>query len=309
VIRAWDFEQERVVRIYVNHSASITGLASLSHGKVAASCDISGKLHIWEPHSDQYAVYKVVPNFEYIKYQQYLAASPVKRKENASSQASLAVSVSEGGCTCLTRFGDEMVVMGTSEGLIPLFDVNAQRPVSMWQAGDCRDIVQSLSIQCIASKQTLWGEICAGFSNGRAATLDIRSGEVTSIGPLHEGPIKSLQYVGDHYIVSGGSDRKVRVWDRRKIASKIIAPLYSHSGFRDEISGLYPIGLRYVIATAGPRMKALDLNLDANQNQKPSKLRNESNTKESSSISGAAYMGLAGLVVFANEDGGFYVCE
>ena len=289
VIRALSLENEKVKRIYVNHTSAITGVASLSNGKIVASCENSGLLHLWEPHTEQYLVYKVVPKFEYVS------------KGSISSPLVL-TGKNEGGCTCIATIGD-MVILGTTEGLIPVFDVNTQRPLSLWQAGNCLDIMNSLSIECIASKSTGQGEICAGFSNGRASNFDIRVGEITCLPPLHDGSIKSLRYFGDNCIISGGSDKKVKVWDRRK---GFYVPLQIHSGFREEISGIYPVG-HHVIVTAGARMKVLDLHSDEEDNRKkPFKLRNAQGAKESSSIAGISVMGLSEMLLLSNEEGNIY---
>ncbi len=262
VVRAWSLQEERSVRIYVGHGSAVTGLASLGNGRCVASCEVSGLLHLWEPFSEQSLVYRVSPTFEYVKRQQYsMASSHAKGKEGAPS---LLGSPSEGGeggsCTCLVASGDASVVLGTSDGLVPLFDVRAQRPVAMWRGGggggasDAPVATSSSSkfpgIHALATRTVGGpGEVCAGFGSGSASLLDLRSGALTCQVAMHEGAIKALRYVGDHSVISGGSDKKVKVWDRRKLGPGAgplrVDEVYVHSSTLFSPSLSHPLPLPF----------------------------------------------------------------
>ena len=77
--------------------------------------------------------------------------------------------------------------------------------------------------------------------------------------------------------------------------------------YSSAISAIHPIGDRWIVVTAGPRMKVMDLR-DANPVPvKAKKLRNKNGAKESSTISGISSLALSRLLLIANEDGNFFL--
>jgi len=271
VIRAWNFEEETVERIYVNHTSTISGMSSLWNGKVVASCEVSGLLHIWEPHTEAEMVYNYGDAGE--------RASDVVR---------------EGGCTCMATH-EECIIMGTGAGTLVSFDANAQRPYGSWRA---TPHAENGSIQCVASDHA--GQLCAGFSNGRASLLDPRSGEVTCHFEAMQGgaPIQCLRFVDPHLLCAGGRDA-IKIFDIRKVSE----------GFRTATSrkggaptGIYPVG-RKVLVSWGPRLQVVDpTSPEPEFNPKPFKLKNRNGVKENSTISGVSLLGLSHSIIVGNEN-------
>lgn len=182
---------------YGSHSADVWGASISGDGRIAATCDLGGIVHLWET-------------------------------DSAKQRNTFSLSTRGADPVSVALSDDATSLLATDGSSLCLWDVRRGGNVSLARTPEPR--IKKRLVAC-----SLVGHCAAAAGeDGRVFLWDKREADVKTILEYHNGCVNGVSIAArnETCIVSAGSDRLVCVWDTRKPAR----PLSKLSGHASAVS-------------------------------------------------------------------------